>query len=1079
MIKLFGPLSITVQQRQINRFRTKKAAWLLARLATARGPLDRASLAAELWPATDPEMARKSLTVALSSLRRVLEPVGIERDSVLQTFRDTCALAPGSFETDLQVLRTALASGSVEGVLHTLPPGDDLETRLLEGIDTDWAASIVTETLTEFSDFASTRLPGLLDSQDWPQVLSLSRTWLALDPYADQAAGPLVRALIAQDRRIEAVRFAVDFRRRLADDIGRKPSSQFAGAVAPLKEQPSPQDPQPPQDGKDPWLQPGLQTVLLHSGPPLAETPDTRTDSETNASVALIPSPQDAARFADLVARRTDSCALHVGETGTQTKLDNTLQTARDLFAHSSPGEVVCSPAYANLVAWDPDPSFTVVSQAGKHRLKSTETVVRPLTPVFHTRFFGREAEIKQLTDLVQDPNVRSLTLTGIGGMGKTRLSLEVLDRLPDDVFKLFVTFRLAEPDRHPAFLLADALSVKVETAEEAVDAVRKAADGRPAVIVFDNCETAPDVFVPWLESIIARWPELTALSSSRIALSLNAEVEHRLAPLPVPRKAAADLEENPSVRLFLDRAQVRNPDVTLTSANAETIAEICRQTEGVPLSLELAGARVGPLSLTRISQGLAQSLDFLKKSRQNPLDPQSSVDTVLVWTFSQLPESRRTLVAGLGLFAQTGAESEVHQTLGLETKDDALDLLLEAQDLSLVTLTEDRWRETRFSMLHVVHEFLQRQSHRPEDDTRFLETFLNLGEQLAVRFADDDQADAQDRMAADYPNFIAALSLAESNPATFDQAFRLADALWRHWDIRHHAMEGIRHFGRLVKIDAPDSLPKSTVHLRYAHFILRQDDGIPESERHNRIGTKIREKMGTPLQIASARGQYAQIMMNKGDYEEALAGNRAVGKAFMEVGNELVYAISLSNIGNIYTRLGSYDEATATFNQSLKIRRRLKDHRGIASSLIQSSLPLELSKAPPERIVAHAEESLVHGLLVFDVSLLPLSLGLLCRNLDQLDPVRAYSCGLLAQKFLENAGRWSDSSYSCTEAMESLEADLSQDQKSLGSTLVFGIDVNDQESVRTAMRSPLLLGEIGSPETVAKNRSGESQARR
>jgi predicted ATPase len=337
-----------------------------------------------------------------------------------------------------------------------------------------------------------------------------------------------------------------------------------------------------------------------------------------------------------------------------------------------------------------------------------------PLTPII-----GREDEITAVVALLRDPDVRLVTLIGPGGIGKTRLAIEVARRMTLsasgpaglDGASFIDLAAVRDAAGWPAAVTA-ALGIRPEGTRPVLDLLIDRVQGRRLLLVLDNVEqlvaAASD-----LGALLAACPDLTVLVTSRIALRLRGEHEVPLAPLPTPpagpRADAETIGRSAAVRLLVARARQVRPDFAVTADNAAALAELCRRLDGIPLALELAAAQLRLLTpatlLSRLGAGLDRSLDLAASTVDTP-DRQRTLRATIQWSYSLLGEPERTLLARLSVF--TGSWTvEASDAVGTVDGDlDAVDTLASLLAQSLILIDESDPAEPCFRMLNTIRVF-------------------------------------------------------------------------------------------------------------------------------------------------------------------------------------------------------------------------------------------------------------------------------------------------------------------------------------------------------------------------------------
>jgi predicted ATPase len=348
-----------------------------------------------------------------------------------------------------------------------------------------------------------------------------------------------------------------------------------------------------------------------------------------------------------------------------------------------------------------------------------------PLTPII-----GREDEIGAVTALLRDPEVRLVTLLGPGGIGETRLAVEVAHRMLDksgpaglDEASFIDLAAVRDAAGWPAAVTA-VLAIRPEGTRPLLDLLIDRLQGRRLLLVLDNVEQLVAAAAD-LAALLAACPDLTVLVTSRIALRLRGEHEVPLAPLPVPRAGqradAAAIAQSAAVRLLVSRARQVRPDFAVTADNAAAVAELSRRLDGIPLALELAAAQLRLLTpgmlLRRLGPGLDRSLDLAAGTVDTPAR-QRTLRATIQWSYSLLGEAERVLLARLSVF--TGSWTvEASDAVGTVDGDlDAVDTLASLLAQSLILIDESDRAEPCFRMLNTIRVFAQEQlAERGETD--------------------------------------------------------------------------------------------------------------------------------------------------------------------------------------------------------------------------------------------------------------------------------------------------------------------------------------------------------------------------
>ena len=709
-IYCFGGLRFESDSAIITRFRTQKTASLLAYLALHRGPQPREILADLLWPGDEPTAARHSLRMALSSLRGQLESalqtVAQTREPLFEATRFAIGLRTGALWSDVAAFEAAIRNARRAPDLATRAQFYGEATQLYAG---------------EF-------LPGFYD--DW----------------CLETAGRLELA------SAEAKQFL------------RDQTSPVDAATAPTPDSVDAAN-HPKRGSRFLQAAPSLATLLLFDGAPLPFLLKKRW--KTNGAIPLGAANISAHvwRFSSASAASQSAFEVRADETqsaaprrrriaictGELSRRDHSalLQRGLGLLESAHAGQSLCCEATAlfergrdgiacrelgvfHLPHARPGAAPERIFQIARADQNATEWappnaqpargawVPRPLAP-----FFGRQSELESLRERTKSE--RLVTLSGLGGMGKTRLALQFAAQWETERGAPFggSVFWIALADVAAASGIATAIceALRLEANAAASDMERACAALQRAgatLLVLDNFEHLIEQGALQLEYLLERAPGAHCLVTSRQLLGARGETEFVLAPLPVAGLSAPDatlesLRGEPSVALFCDRARAVRPDFALTARNAQSVAALCRQLEGLPLAIELAAARAGNWSPAQIMEHLQrhqsangdapdfERLDFLHNATRTAPARHRTLRATLSWSFEQLDAAHQTLLRRLCVF-RGGCTVEGAQQVC--QAPDAARELEELRARSLLVRATDGDGETRYSMLETVRQF-------------------------------------------------------------------------------------------------------------------------------------------------------------------------------------------------------------------------------------------------------------------------------------------------------------------------------------------------------------------------------------
>ena len=576
---------------------------------------------------------------------------------------------------------------------------------------------------------------------------------------------------------------------------------------------------------------------------------------------------------------------------------------------------------------------------AGKHNL-----------PAPRDNFVGREQEMVEIKRMLS--MTRLLTLTGAGGSGKTRLSLEIARDLigayPDGVW-LVELAPLSEGDL-VAQEVAGALEISERPAEPLIDTLVDVIGFKNLLLILDNCEHLVEAAARLVDTLLSSCPHLRVLATSRETLGVGGEVLWRVPPLSLPdqtdgepdgRSAIESLVRYEAVRLFVDRARLRLLDFKLTQENAGAVLRVCRKLDGIPLAIELATARMGSLAVEQVAQRLEVSLDLLKGASRTAEPRQQTLRATLDWSYDLLSEAEQTLFGRLSVFAggwTLEAVEAVCSRGGIE-QEDVLDLLSGLVDKSLVVAESSTEGTARYSMLEPVRQYAREKLNQREEAEavrrHHAEYFLTLAEEANPELIGQDQIEWLERLESEHDNMRAVLSR-PSDRNEVEVALRLGGALWWFWWVRGYHSEGRLWLEEALAMDGRVSPEVRAMALAgvgalaWAQGDLERgkeacEEGLQLLEHEAREGSEPKLCLLVCLGwVAWLREEYGQATQL---FEESLALSR-------EMSDTWWLATSLSNLALVSHSLGDSEKATELYEKSMDLFRKQGDKQSLASCL-------------------------------------------------------------------------------------------------------------------------------------------------
>jgi predicted ATPase len=585
--------------------------------------------------------------------------------------------------------------------------------------------------------------------------------------------------------------------------------------------------------------------------------------------------------------------------------------------------------------------------------------------PVPATPLLGREQEAAGLEDLVARDGVRLVTLTGPGGVGKTRLMIEAArqlgPRFPDGV--RFVDLAAVAAADLVAPAIAGGLGLNTSAGQLTAD-LQAYLRPRRLLLALDNFEQVIGA-APLLAGLLAAARGLVVLATSRSVLRLSGEHEFPVPPLPVPPAGAAsdpaDLQQYASVSLFTERARAADPGFELTSGNAGAVAEICRRLDGLPLAVELAAARVRLLPPQALASRLDERFSLLTGGARDLPQRQQTLRNTLEWSFGLLPAGEQALFARLGVFAGSfslpAAEAVGVGSPGQDQAGPVMDTLGSLVDSSLVR-PHTGGGEPRFSLLETIREYaldrLREGGEWTRAHDRHAAYFLALAEPAAADLAGLGQLAWLDRLEAEHDNLWAAMSwLAGHGP--LEQAVHLSQVAWRFWWLRGHAAEYVRLVNDFVTGSADLPPHQHALALTQAGFILLGNGDPARGQQLLEQTLPLYQQDNETLAVSVTMNALVlvalgQLAARRRDY--AGAGDLLdEGQALLQeprgddLGgyDRLQQQVGLALVDNVRGQIrlaqGDDDAAVRLFTDGLAVARRAQDWSPLLSSLYDLGL--------------------------------------------------------------------------------------------------------------------------------------------
>lgn len=596
----------------------------------------------------------------------------------------------------------------------------------------------------------------------------------------------------------------------------------------------------------------------------------------------------------------------------------------------------------------------TVRQQAKPSKEEDAPLTAKGFIPHPLTDLVGREDERTELAALMQ--RSRLVTLTGVGGIGKTRLAMALASELardfPDGVW--FVTLdSLADGALVPVQIGA-VMGLMERQKHTWLDTIANQIRGQRVLLVLDNCEHLLDSCAQIVAYLLRECSGLRILATSRETMGIAGESTWTVPSLAVPEPG--HLPPGPAtmqrvivayegVQLFLERAQAAHRDFSLTAGNAKSIAEICHRLEGVPLAIELAAARVKSMTIDQILGRLGDHLGLLTSRTHSSAPRQHALSSTLNWSYELLTEPEQILLRRLAVFVGGWTlEAAEHTCRDGDAKtatikgEGILDLLTSLVDKSLVVFHETTLG-ARYRYLEMVRQYaakkLAESSESAEVKARFLGWCVYAAEEAEPQIGGADQLLWMQRLEADFDNFRTALEEGSPDQAVIDAGLRIAGAMWKFWHRRGRHSEGRRYLERVLERDtvkAPTAFRAKALFGAGSLYGVADDPDI--RTRLTDESLRIYRKLDDRPQICACVRSLSNAAYLRNDLNAAwdfCSEALALGR---ELGDASATAHSLCTLGLFSVAKGDLVKAQALYQEGVDLLRAGGDQNVLAWAL-------------------------------------------------------------------------------------------------------------------------------------------------
>jgi predicted ATPase/DNA-binding winged helix-turn-helix (wHTH) protein len=614
--------------------------------------------------------------------------------------------------------------------------------------------------------------------------------------------------------------------------------------------------------------------------------------------------------------------------------------------------EVVAQPPAQTLPAALPAPEL--YSDAHHHNL-----------PAELTSFVGRRKELLDLRGMLASS--RMLSLTGAGGVGKTRLALrlarDVLDDFSDGVW--LVDLAPLSISDLVAQTIATAIGAREGLQRSVQEAVLDKLRDRKLLLVLDTCEHLIDACAELVQALLCEAPGLRVVATSREALGISGETVFRVPSLSLPEAAPPNLLENlvdsDATQLFIERARAADPTFTPALGNADVITRICRRLDGIPLAIELAAARVVVLSPEQIEARLQDRFRLLTGGARTAVARQRTLEATVDWSYQLLQEGERQLLSRLSVFPSSWTIEAAEHVGGGDGigQHDVLDLLSKLVNKSLLMPDGDFAGERRYRLLDTVrqyaHERLMQADVADLFRQRHFDFFFEEFHGVLPILSHHDQARCLQRLRMEMENVRAALEWALTSPTLAEKGVELAGSLFWFWTKSGRFEEGKRWLELALAVPGPipGSLrARALIGLAHVHFFQGH---LPE------VSTLAAEALSLGLEdrdawvVTFALFLQGTAAFERGDNEQAEARSREALDAAIANGDPWLRGPPLLVLGHVAASRGDHDRAQPLYAESIEALRVAGDTWGLGIVLAAAA---SLAIVREDYAQAHAQAS-------------------------------------------------------------------------------------------------------------------------
>ena len=575
--------------------------------------------------------------------------------------------------------------------------------------------------------------------------------------------------------------------------------------------------------------------------------------------------------------------------------------------------------------------------------------------PIQLTSFFGREKEIVRIKELLSPINlpknsneshsrVRLLTLTGPGGVGKTRLAIKagygLVELYPNGIW-LVELASLADPELVPHTIMT-IFSLPEDSKRTPVMVLADYFRGKSALLILDNCEHLIDACTRLVDELLKQCPQLSVITTSREALGIEGEMVLSVPSLSLPPTDKSTLEsinKSEAIRLFLDRATMAQPGFTVTEESIKSVAQVCRRLDGIALAIELAATRVRLLQVDQIAKRLDDAFQLLAGGSRITFPRQQTMRATIDWSYNLLSDPERLLFRRLAVFsggARLEALEEICSDNGLEKKE-VLDYLGQLVDKSLVMVDRVQDQDPRFYLLEIIHQYaLEKLNESGETEAvhkRHARWYAGLAEIAEPHIFGHGQIEWMERLEQEQDNFRATLNWCLTHD--IELGLRTGSGLAWFWQVRGHAGEGYQQLKQLLDTETPPTWIRAKA-LAWTSCLYYLTSTYEIQESFIATSLAMSRELGYVEGEALSNLFKSVFDLMTCDYDDGLRVCERCLALFTQAANKWGQVQAFIHLGDVHMAIENYDEAQVDFQKSLVLSRDIGDIDGISFSLFE-----------------------------------------------------------------------------------------------------------------------------------------------